>query len=31
VQKCEWQSYWDTESTRMITSIQDLLDELDVV
>jgi hypothetical protein len=29
--QCEWQSHWDTESTRVITSIQDLLDELDVV
>jgi hypothetical protein len=30
-QKCDWQAYWDKESTRVITSIQDMFDELDVV
>ena len=30
-QKCDWQPYWDKESTRVLTSIQDMFDELDVV
>lgn len=30
-QKCDWQPHWDEVSTRVITSIQDMFDELDVV
>lgn len=29
--KAEWLRYWQTESERLLTSIEDMLDELEVV
>ena len=30
-QEYEWVKFWDTESERVMTSIEDMLDELDVL